>query len=212
MILGRCCAGCDEPGSLVCSQCTEKLKPRPRLRRSLDLSDISSGLRIPVACSLDYRGCVRHMLYRYKDHRIPQLAWVLSPALRSSIDFVCEYTGFAPHHIAIVILPTRGSTLRRRGFDSLATITHAALRGSGIDQITTPLRDIRATGNTKTLGTIDRQRLASGAFEVINTLPSKPTVIVDDIVTTGATAREAAATLMLAGVHIVALATVAGTP
>jgi predicted amidophosphoribosyltransferase len=37
-------------------------------------------------------------------------------------------------------------------------------------------------------------------------------VLVDDIVTTGATAREATAALILAGVQVIAVATVAGTP
>ena len=45
-------------------------------------------------------------------------------------------------------------------------------------------------------------------------LPSlgTPVILIDDIVTTGATAREATATLVLAGMNVVAVATIAGTP
>ena len=46
------------------------------------------------------------------------------------------------------------------------------------------------------------------------TLPSlgRPVILIDDIVATRATAREATATLVLAEMNVVAVATIAGTP
>ena len=212
VVLGRCCAGCDEPGIVLCARCQSALAPRPRLRRSLDMEEIAAGLHLPVACALDYRGEVRQILYRYKDHRIPQLARALGPALAASIDFVAEYTAVDPQHVALAVLPTRASTAKRRGFDSLAAITRAATTQRKVASVCAPLIDIRKSGTAKTLGVWERAHHAAGAFEVRGPLPREPVMIVDDVVTTGATAREAAATLMLAGVHVVGVAVVAGTP
>ena len=47
-----------------------------------------------------------------------------------------------------------------------------------------------------------------GTFTSLGT----PVILIDDIVTTGATAREATATLVPAGMKVVAVATIAGTP
>ncbi|MEC7104212.1 MAG: hypothetical protein VXW92_07035, partial [Actinomycetota bacterium] len=62
LILARICAGCGHPGSMMCDQCEGLLQPRPRLRRALDVGDLVPDLRVPVVCSLDYRGPVRQML------------------------------------------------------------------------------------------------------------------------------------------------------
>lgn len=212
VILGRCCAGCDQPGIALCYPCECELTPRPRLRRSLDMEEIAAGLRLPVACSLDYRGQVRQILYRYKDHRIPQLARVLGPSLSASVDLVAERAGINAQQVVLAVMPTRASTAKRRGFDSLTAITKAAVSKRRVASVCTPLADVRTTGQSKTLGVWERQHHAAGAFKLRGPMPRGQVVIVDDIVTTGATAREAAATLMLAGVHVIGVAAVAGTP
>ena len=212
VVLGRCCAGCDLPGIALCQPCEGRLAPRPRLRRSLDMGEIAAGLRLPVACSLDYRGEVRQILYRYKDHRIPQLARVLGPSLAASIEFVASHAGVQAKEVALAVLPTRASSAKRRGFDSLAAVTKVATSRCTVASVCTPLADIRSAGQAKTLGVWERQHHAAGAFQLRGPIPSGPVMIVDDIVTTGATAREAAATLMLAGAHVIGVAVVAGTP
>lgn len=212
VFLGRACAGCDAPGISLCPQCRELLRPKPRLRRGLDLSDIAAGLHLPVTCSLDYRGAVRQVLYRFKDHRIPHLARDLGPALASSIAFAAEHGHVSSSQATVVTMPTRRSTARRRGFDPLGLVTAAAVRAHPVAAVRTSLVDTRRRGTSKSLGVWERHEAAAGAFEVRGRLPTGPVVLVDDIVTTGATAREAAATLILAGVHVVAVATIAGTP
>jgi len=212
VVLGRSCAGCDEPGIVLCRQCARSLRPKPRLRRSVDMGEIAQGLHLPVVCSLDYRGAVRQVLYRFKDHRIPQLAHALGPALASSIDFAADRTGLDPSELTLALMPTRRSTARRRGFDSIRSLAGVAVREVPVASICSPLVDTRRAGASKTLGVWERHRAVAGAFALAGQPPPGPVVLVDDIVTTGATAREAAATLMTAGVYVVAVVTVAGTP
>ena len=230
VVLGRSCAGCDAPGIALCQECRHALRARPRLRRSVDLGDIEGGLHLPVACALEYRGAVRQVLYRFKDHRIPHLARPLAPALAASIAFAAEHAGIECARTTLVVMPTRRSTAKRRGFDPLGSVVAGAIREQRVAGVRTPLVDIRRAGTSKTLGVWERQLATAGAFAVrgharghargrsrshsrgSGLLPDGPVILVDDIVTTGATAREAAATLIVAGVHVVAVATIAGTP
>jgi len=214
VVLGRACCGCDAPGISLCADCRHALRAQPRLRRSIDLTDIASGLQLPMACSLDYRGPVRQVLYRFKDHRIPHLARVLAPALTASIAHVAQHAGVRCADTTVVAMPTRRSTAKRRGFDPLGSVVDFAAREQRFAAVASVLIDTRRAGKAKTLGVWERQVEAAGAFSVRGrtTLPAGPVILVDDIVTTGATAKEATATLILAGVHVVGVATIAGTP
>lgn len=212
LALGRCCAGCDRPGSVLCASCTDALRPAVRFRRDVDLTDVVQDLRIPVVCALDYRGVVRRILYRYKDHGIRQLAGALAPALIASIDCAAGHAGLSISTVALVPMPTRSSSVRRRGFDATALVVRrAATSAAGVAPI---LRDVRASGAAKKAGAMERERGAIDAFHIAprtRSIPA-PVILVDDIVTTGATIREATSTLVLAGVHVIAVASIAGTP
>lgn len=212
LTLGRECAGCRAPGGLICLRCRDDLQPRPRLRRSVDVSDIVDGLRLPVACSLDYRGSSRRILYSYKDHRVRELARFLAPALADSIHFVAQRTNTRPSELIVVPMPTRRANARTRGFDHVSHLVSRSRAHARWHKVASLLRDSRGSGSSKTLGARDRAEATAGAFHVTGRVPRSPVVLVDDIVTTGATAREASAALILAGVHVIAVATVAGTP
>ena len=199
---------------VLCPDCRADVTPRPRLRRDLDLSDLVDGLRVPVACSLDYRGTVRHILYRYKDHGIRELGAAVSPALAASIQHIIQVTEADHCKVTVTPLPTRRTNRRRRGFDHVdlvgrhasGTIPHAHFRPW--------LRDVRSESGTKHLTALERSTSAQSAFTLVRGFapPAHPVVVVDDIVTTGSTAREAVATLITAGAHVLGVATVAGTP
>lgn len=212
LILGRSCAGCDSPGIVLCRACRDELTPNPQLRRSLDLSELSANLLIPVASSLDYQGAVRQVLYRFKDHRIPELAGALAPALLAAIDLAIGQSGNQRADVTVLPVPTRRDSVRRRGFDHVGLLARVCSRGAGFRATRPSLVDRRSTGSSKILGAADRQLSTVGAFELVGAVPSGPVVVIDDIVTTGATVREASAAAILGGAEIVGVACVAGTP
>lgn len=172
------------------------------------------GLRIPVVCALDYRGPTRQVLYRYKDHSIRQLAASLTPPLAESIAFAADRAGIPMRQILLTPMPTRRIGIRRRGFDATANLVYRAAKKINVHGVRPLLVDTRAEGGAKHLGALEREQRAIDAFRLSreHTLPAQPVILVDDIVTTGATIKEAAETLLLAGVHLVGVATVAGTP
>ncbi len=214
LILARVCAGCGHSGSMVCDECAAFLQPRPRFRRSLDVGDLVTGLRVPLVCSLDYRGPVRQMLNAFKDEGQRSLASWLAPALLASIEHAlvtCPRTNQVP---ALIPVPTRRSSRRRRGFDHVKLLGTAVARSDSQYRTRRVLRDTRSDPGSKYLNAEDRYARVREAFAVKRIIPSPgtPAILIDDIVTTGATAREATATLVLAGMEVVAVATIAGTP
>ena len=214
LILARVCAGCGHSGSMVCDECAAFLQPRPRFRRSLDVGDLVTGLRVPLVCSLDYRGPVRQMLNAFKDEGQRSLASWLAPALLASIEHAlvtCPRTNQVP---ALIPVPTRRSSRRRRGFDHVELLGTAVARSDIQYRTRRVLRDTRSDPGSKYLNAEDRYARVREAFAVKRIIPSPgtPAILIDDIVTTGATAREATATLVLAGMEVVAVATIAGTP
>ena len=214
LVLGRVCAGCDEPGTLLCTRCTSDLEPRIRRRHDVDMGDVMAGLRIPVVCAVDYRGAARQVLYRYKDHRIRQLAGPLSRPLAASIAFAAAQVGAPLQTTLLTPMPTRSSSVRRRGFDATAHLVRKAQRRCHAAGVHPLLRDVRSVGATKTMGALEREQRTIDAFRLIRerSLPAGPVILIDDVITTGATVKEAAGTLVLAGVQVVAVATLAGTP
>ena len=198
----------------MCDQCASLLQPRPRSRRALDVGDLVSDLRVPLVCSLDYRGPIRQILNAYTDDGQRSLTSWLAPALLASIDHA-HITCLSTHQVpTLVSVPTRKSSQRRRGFDHVELLGTAVARSGSQYRTRRLLRDIRSDPGSKYLNVEDRYTRVRGAFSVRRTLPSPgtPVILIDDIVTTGATAREATATLLLAGMNVVAVATIAGTP
>jgi predicted amidophosphoribosyltransferase len=173
------------------------------------------GLRIPLVCALEYRGAIRSILYQYKDHRIRQLAGEIAPALAAAVNCAADHAHLTTKSVVLVPMPTRKSNIRRRGFDATAHLTSQVQRIIPTRGTAQLLIDKRTSRGAKHQGVFERETAIRDAFSLRNTCRSStglPVILVDDIVTTGSTVREAALTLILAGVQVAGIATAAGTP
>lgn len=214
LVLGRECVGCTQPGSILCAECRHEISPRPRLRAAINLSEIESDLRIPVVCSLDYRGPTRQIIYRYKDHHIPELSSVLAAPVMASVTHIAHISDVALEKVYLVPMPSRKAARRRRGFDPVHRVSIAAARRTPVRGVRRLLVDTRDGTSTKKLGAFDRERQVRGAFSISRRglLLDSPVIIIDDVVTTGSTATEAVSALVVGGIHVIGVATIAGTP
>lgn len=105
--------------------------------------------------------------------------------------------------------PTSDRRRRARGFDQAELVARHVARQLGL-----PCRRLleRSGAASAQTGRTRVQRLNAPDFAARPGLDGQRILLIDDVVTTGATMRAAAATLRLAGVRDVALYAVASTP
>ncbi len=205
------CAGCELPGSVLCEACTTSL-PRVNPVRACPRCAAPYGALVCTECwdtvyafeSAICLGELRAQLARavvlHKDAGERRLGATLGGLLGVEVreawgawgDAVCW---IPPTHAAIV----------RRGFDhgrSIAEPVARALALAAEGLLVRPhARDQRALGRSA------RKTSARGSFSVGGPVPAR-VVVVDDVMTTGATLDAAAQVLLAAGAEAVRVAVV----
>jgi len=192
------CAGCDARDTALCPECLGMLRPAPHPRR-IDGETVWSGL--------SFDGVPARVLRALKEDGRTGLARPLAPALADGVRRASRGSS-----VVVVPVPTSAAAYRRRGYRVPDLIAHRA------DLEVAPLlRVTRRTADQRGLGREARRGNVAGAFAVRGPRGSRResgrgVVIVDDVVTTGATLAEAARVLRAAGIEVVGCAAVAATP
>lgn len=204
----RRCAGCAGPGGPLCPACARLITvPRAVGRRDLDL---------PLCVAGRYAGPVREALVAFKDHGRWSLAPVLGAALACAVALAAD--GGQP--LALVPVPSTPRSARARDGDHVTELARAAaavLRRHGADVRVVPgLAVVRRRRDQVGLGREARAANLSGTLRGTDRLLELgrrgcSTVVVDDLVTTGATLHEAVRALGAAGSAVVGAAAVAAT-
>jgi ComF family protein len=196
------CAGCGLPDRAVCAACRAALRPDPSGRRLPDGTPVFSGL--------EYDGVVRAVILAFKEQGRADLVRVLAPALAAAVTeagSALELGGVDVGRVELAAVPGSRRARRRRGFDPVPALVARA----GLDRarVFAPARPHTAQ---KTLSLDERLRNLEGVFEVGAVVAGRRFLLVDDVVTTGATLAAAAGALRSAGADVVAAAVVASTP
>lgn len=117
--------------------------------------------------------------------------------------------GFLPDDVdALLPVPLHWRRLTVRGFNQALEISKPVARRYGLPIINGVVR-CRATRSQSGLTAAERNRNLHGAFAVRRTMSAKHVLIVDDVVTTGATTRHVARALQKSGVEKVSVLAVA---
>jgi ComF family protein len=114
---------------------------------------------------------------------------------------------------ALLPVPLHVDRLRERGYNQALELVRPLARGCGIALLPDTLRRDRATPAQSGLSALARRRNLKGAFHVRDgaVLPAH-VALVDDVMTTGATAQECALALRRAGVARVDVWAIARAP
>ncbi len=205
------CPGCGAPGEPLCPGCARGLAravPAPA----------PPGLDLLVA-PLSYEGAARELVarlkYRNARHAVAFLAGILGAALREgpareAVIGPGRGPDRGPDRGGVVTwVPTTPARRRARGFDHAELLARAVGRELGRPVV--PLLS-RPPGPAQTGRPRAERRRAAPCFEPSGGGWVGPVVVVDDVVTTGATLGAAARTLRRAGATGVVGAVVARTP
>jgi predicted amidophosphoribosyltransferase len=120
--------------------------------------------------------------------------------------------GMVETPLTIVPAPTRRSAARRRGGDPVTRVALAAVAGHPEISVVRALRMRALARDSVGLSTSARERNVAGRVLLRGNrgkLLGTEVVVVDDVVTTGATARESVRILQTAGTPVAAVLTIA---
>lgn len=217
LVVGGRCVGCRRPGRLLCHDCRAGLPDGARLSPP---TPAPPGLA-PVFAAGPYEGTLKELVIGLKEHQLLGLRGALSGLLALSVLEAMAETGAGP--TILVPVPSRRASVRERGLDSTAAITRGAavmLRRHGLGVRHHRLLRTRP-GVVDQAGLDSWQRQAnlegsitcpaSGIRTLARTISRATFIVCDDVVTTGATAREAQRALESVGLGVKAIATVAAT-
>jgi ComF family protein len=183
------CLRCSEPGNFERGHCPRcELRPPPFAHAFAPF--LHQG---PIARAIHQ--------FKYEDH--PELAPILAALLaREARAFIDAAPGI------LCAIPLHRNRLRRRQYDQaqllVQQLAHQTRRKPG-----DCLRRIRNTRRQVGLTETQREQNVAGCFEACGDLSEKSVLLLDDVFTTGATARTAASVLRAAGateVRVLAIA------
>jgi predicted amidophosphoribosyltransferase len=205
------CAGCRRPDRSLCDECEAELSPVTRLDAIGD---------IPVWSALSYEGVARRVLLAYKDGGRVDVVRALARALRSAVAEAQrqaargagDAAGAAAAGAALlpVLIPSTRSAWRRRGYHpSRSVLARAHIL---VPPLWRALRLSRQTADQAGLNAVQRSGNRRGSFVASKRLAGRTCLIVDDIVTSGATIAEAARAIQAAGGRVAGAAAIARTP
>ena len=236
LVLPLECAGCRRPGRRWCARCDRALgalafEDWPRADAGRDRGGGHRVFPRPPPRGLPsvhawgvYADPLRTAITEWKDGGRRDVDVVLAPLLRAAIEAAIGGSGWPHGPVVIVPAPSSRRSARLRGDVPLVQLCARALDSlhdgsragvSGDVRIAPALAHTRAVADQSALGTRGRRLNLHRAIEVKrlwrNVIRDRRCIVVDDVVTTGATLAEAARALRAAGARDVVAATMAAT-
>lgn len=207
------CLSCGKAGGLLCDNCKYYILDEPYGRcvacqkPTVSPASVCGGCKLPYQhawCVSERTGELEQLINDFKFNNAKHAYQPLADLLHLSLPDL-------PAHTVIVPVPTVRSHVRQRGYDhTLLIANHLAKKR----KLRVNTRLIRITNSKQRgAGRAERIRQAKNAFRCSTVLDSTvPYLLIDDVVTTGATIRFAAKQLRAAGAKIVWVAVVSRQP
>ncbi|MDT0343041.1 ComF family protein [Streptomyces litchfieldiae] len=212
LVLPTACAGCGAGREVLCEACRRAVCAGPARR----VRPVPEPVGLPpVYAATGYADQPRAVLLAHKERGMLALAAPLGRALAVSVRAVAPAAG-AGRAVGLVPVPSTRAAVARRGHDPVRRIALAAarrLRAEGrAVQVRPALRMTRVVADQAGLTAAERRANLAGALAVRPGAlrPGDPVLLVDDLVTTGASLTEAARAVTAAGGTVLGAAVVAG--
>ena len=204
LIFPRTCAGCGREGGYLCDECEAEIPrlepPQCRLCSAPSRSSLCAWCQSAnqpfngITAPYRWTGVVQELVYSLKYRNVrasaPRLARLMSAHLAE--------TSISPDIITPV--PLHLTRERERGYNQSELLATGISKSTGIPMANGLLARVRNTPPQVSMSTPEeRRRNVVGAFECGGDAAGKRVLLVDDVVTTGATVAECSAQLRQAG-------------
>lgn len=159
----------------------------------------------------NYSGIMRSLIHFFKFKNKTSLA---IPFARLMADFFKDYNLARFKFDYLIAMPLHPTRLREREYNQSDILCKELTKMLGIKSLSDSLKRIRNTASQSALNEERRIKNIAGAFCVENPeeLNNKNLLLIDDLLTTGATCSEAANILRKSGANQVFVLTLATTP
>ena len=204
-LLPTICIGCSNEGATWCSSCAKNFAHHP--------FDVDVGYDLSVRSLSTYQGPIARLINMAKEKCSTAATKILADSLTVVVGSYASQSMNMGLEVALVPIPTGRAAIRRRGADPIKEMTR--LVGSRVQPslpIVTKLGNKRERREQSGLSVTERAQNTFGSFVWAAHEPRRLAVIlVDDVVTTGATLMAAAEALRSGGQEVIGCATIAAT-
>jgi ComF family protein len=214
------CAACDVPGeSPFCAVCAETLVPVPAgcpvcgVPQDESLLPALKPRRCPHCRAHPPRFALASAPYLHGGalaDAIHRLKYEKREDLGASLAVLFEACA-VPQSDVLVPIPLHPRRLRQRGYDQARLLADGASKRFRLP-VAPLLRRVRETGQQVGRDRTSRERSVRGAFAPAGEVLGARICLIDDVLTTGATASAAADALLMAGATRVEVRTLARAP
>jgi ComF family protein len=200
------CPLCERPAQkVICADCERQLESQ----RFRNPQRFWQG-ELPVFVWGRYQGQLKRAIASLKYHNHPDLAQTFGYALGEA----WHSSGLAkqPHQLVVVPIPMHPQKLKERGYNQAELIARSFCQYTGLKLQVQALQRIRETTAQFDLGSVEREANLKGAFQLKKRFFNAhraSVLLLDDIYTTGATARNAAACFQKQGISVKGVVAVA---
>ncbi|MDC7121130.1 ComF family protein [Cellulomonas fimi] len=222
LVLPVACAGCGTLDVAWCTTCRSRLGGLPWRceERAGRLDALDGRPPVPVWTLGDNVGPVRDAIVAWKDGGRLDLSRALVGAVARAAQHVAPGVPRSrAGPLLVVAVPSTAAARRRRGrwlVDDLARGAVRGLRSAGVDARRAPVLRRRGGRDQAGLGARARARNLVGQVRVARAagraLAGRDVLLVDDVLTTGASVAASSAAVRAAGGVVVACLTLASTP
>lgn len=210
LLLPIACAGCQTPDTRLCAQCQAQLE-----RERFAIGERARPVEAPIEvfAAVPYAGIARECILNFKELGRTDLRKPLAALLDVAVQDAQR--AHPETELWCVPMPSTRKNEAKRGYQ------HVELLMRSLSARPAPQRWLRASAGRADqvgLSVTERQRNSQNTIEVDaqlltrGALSGKSVLLIDDIVTTGASLRAATTALETAGATVLAAAVIAHTP
>ena len=189
------CLGCGQLGLEICSLCRKNWHPHIYRQWSQHLPTF------PIYSAVTYSPIAGKVLLAAKENNLVIADQLIYKALGHSLTFALREIGGD----FLIPIPSRRSVARSRGRQFIAALTYQ-LSAESVLPAYENLEHIRRVRDQSSLDAKSRFHNLDGSMKSLNFLSGKA-IVIDDLVTTGATLQEAVRALRDRGIEVAAAVT-----